>query len=127
MLLEVLGDQGLQQRPAGLVERSAIHQELGQGPRLVGDPGVEGGQEVVAADEVVLQCQDAEEEIASGRLPSWARPRLVPRRSRGSRVSRRDLCVHNSPMISQETYTVFPALRPRCARPMSPGASETRR
>ncbi len=79
VLLEVLGDQGLQQHAAGVVERPAIHQELGQGPGLVGDPGGEGGQQVVAADEVVLQGQDAEEEVAAGvRMRSRRRPVARP-------------------------------------------------
>ena len=84
MLLEVLGDQGLQQHTAGVVERPAIHQELGQGPGLVGDPGGEGGQQVVAADEVVLQGQDAEEQVAAG-VPAVAPPPPLgrPRRRRG--------------------------------------------
>ena len=78
MLLEVLGDQGLQQGTAGAVERPAIHQDLGQGPGLVGDPGGEGGQQVVAADEVVLQGQDAEEEVAAGVHPRSRRPARPP-------------------------------------------------
>src|SRR5579864_3539675 len=41
VLFEVLCDQRLQQRPAGLVERPAIREELGQGPGLVGYPGSE--------------------------------------------------------------------------------------
>ena len=47
-------------------ERAAVEEDLAQGLGLIGDPGVEGGQQRIAIDEVVLECQQAEEQALSG-------------------------------------------------------------
>ena len=73
MLLEVLLDQGLQYGMPSRRERAAVEQDLAQRLGLVGDPGVEGGQEGIAVDEVVLESQQAEQQ-ALGRVPAWLGP-----------------------------------------------------
>ena len=45
-------------------EAAALAEEVGQGPLLGQHPGVHGLDELVAGDEVVLQRQDAEEQVA---------------------------------------------------------------
>ena len=128
VLLEVLGDQGLQQRAAGVVERPAIDQELGQGPGLVGDPGGEGGQEVVAADEVVLQGQDAEEEVAPGVRLRSAPPARGPRRSSRRRRRGRSWRAPGTgpgtpgPLAARRAGGAAPAPAPP-ARPAAPARS----
>ena len=47
-------------------ERATIKQDLAQRLGLIGDPGVEAGQEGVAVDEVVLESQQAEQQALSG-------------------------------------------------------------
>lgn len=64
VLLEVLLDEGFQQGVAILGEGALLDQELAQGFGLVQDPGVHGGDQGVAADEVHLQGQDAEKQVA---------------------------------------------------------------
>src|SRR5260370_42161863 len=44
-----------------------VDQELSQRPGLVPHPGVQGGDELVAADEVHLKGQDAEQQVAVSR------------------------------------------------------------
>ena len=97
MLLDVLGDQGLKQHTASAIKRPALHQEIGQGPALVGDPCGERGDQVVATDEVVLKGQDAEQQVATGpplqrRLWPAARARL------GAEVGADDPCVFREPV-----------------------------
>ena len=75
VLLEVLLDQDLEHGVPGRVERSAVEQDLAHRLGLVGDPGVEGGQEGLAVDEVVLECQQAEQQ-ALGRGGGWFARRL---------------------------------------------------
>ena len=108
VLLDVLGHQRLQQGAAGRVERPAVHQELGQGPGLVGDPGGEGTQEVVAPDEVVLQGQDAEEQVAPG-VPQRSRRRPAGRLGCGSEGGADD------PGVSRESRHVLLRFRPLAA------------
>ena len=54
IFLQVLADERLQQRVLVPGQGAALDQDLAQGPGLVRDPGVEGGQQHVAIDEVVL-------------------------------------------------------------------------
>ena len=46
----------------GRAERAAVEQDLAHRLGLVGDPGVEGGQEGFAVDEVILECQQSEQQ-----------------------------------------------------------------
>ena len=73
VLLEVLLDQGLEDRMSSRAERAAVEQDLAQGLGLIGDPGVEAGQEGVAVDEVVLECQQAEQQALGGVLSRLGR------------------------------------------------------
>ncbi len=47
-------------------ERVLFDQDLSEGACLLQDPGMQGGDEVIAADEIHLQSQDATEQIAVG-------------------------------------------------------------
>jgi hypothetical protein len=123
VLLEVLGQQGLQQRAAGAVERPAIHQDLGDGPGLVGDPGGEGSQQVVPAYEVVLQGQDAEEQVAPG-VPLWWRPGAAARVAYGAESGADGIGLLGEPEsgadgigLLGEPFEVFLAFRPLAAAP----------
>ena len=53
--LQVLGDEGLQQGALLSVQVAAGDQVLGQGPRLVAGPGVEGGDQGRLVDQAVLK------------------------------------------------------------------------
>ena len=64
--LEVLADQAHEQGMAVGVEVALVEQDPVQGLRLVRDPGAEGGDERIAADEVVLKRQEAEQQVAGG-------------------------------------------------------------
>ena len=121
MLLEVLGDQRLQQRTAGVVERPAVHEDLAQGPSLVGDPGGEGGQQVVAADEVVLQGQDAEEQVAAGlpRRVGGGRSAPGPRRGVGVGLGCLAEDVVDQGTVAREAGAVLVG-----RRPLAPGPAQ---
>ena len=67
---DVLLDQRLQELPAARREGAALEEDLAQPARPVGDPGVEGAQQGVAVDEVVLERQQAEQEVAAVFIPS---------------------------------------------------------
>jgi hypothetical protein len=62
----VLVDQRLQQAAPGLSEVAALDEDLAERFRLVQRPGVHPGDEGVAGDEVDLQREDAEEQVAVG-------------------------------------------------------------
>ena len=66
VLLEVLLDEDIERGMPPRAEGAAVEEDLAQGLGLVGDPGIECGQQRVAVDEVVLQGQQAEEQ-APGR------------------------------------------------------------
>ena len=59
-------------------------QDLAQRPGLVQHPGVHGGDQGVAGDEVHLQRQDAEEQVAVGVRLAIATPETSPPRPRKS-------------------------------------------
>jgi hypothetical protein len=57
---------GLHQSPLLWSKAALFDENLSQWLVLVQNPGVHGPQEVVAADEVHLQGQDAEQQVAIG-------------------------------------------------------------
>jgi hypothetical protein len=63
---DVLVDQGLEHRPAGGGEGVTLDQGLADRPGLLQDPGVHRRDQGVSRDEVHLERQDAEEEVAVG-------------------------------------------------------------
>src|SRR6478752_9629183 len=62
VLLEVLGDEALQQGTLLGVEVAAGDEVLGQGPDLVASPGLEGGHELDVVDQAVLKGEQSEEQ-----------------------------------------------------------------
>jgi hypothetical protein len=64
---QALADQRLDQCMAVGVEGALLQQDLAEGRGLGDGPGVHGGDKGVTADQVGLQRQDAEEEVAVGR------------------------------------------------------------
>ena len=62
----MLADQAREQGMAVGVEVALVQQDPVEGLRLVRDPGAEGGDERIAADEAVLQRQQAEQQVAGG-------------------------------------------------------------
>jgi hypothetical protein len=64
MLSQVLLDQCVEQLQPHWRELALFAQDLPQGPRLVQHPGVHGRDQGVPADEVHLQGQDAEQQVA---------------------------------------------------------------
>ena len=78
VLLEVLGDQRLHRaRPAGSIERPRSRQDLRRGLALSATQASKAASRASRADEVVLQRQDAEEQVAPGVGPRPARRRPV--------------------------------------------------
>jgi hypothetical protein len=73
----VLVSEGLDQGVPDRIEVTMLHEDAADRARLVGNPGRERGDQGVPADEVVLQGQQAEEEVAS---------RDVSARRRGRRL-----------------------------------------
>ena len=77
VLLDVAVDQRLEQGPARRVQGAALDEDLAERPVLLQGPGVHRRDQGVAGDEVHLQRQDAEEEVAvcrrggHGRGPRW--------------------------------------------------------
>jgi hypothetical protein len=69
--LEVLPDQAYEQSMTVDVELGLVEQDLAEGLRFPSDPGAEGGDQDVAADEVVLKGQQAEEEVLGRVLERW--------------------------------------------------------
>jgi hypothetical protein len=67
VLAQVLLDQGVQHGPLVLRQGGLALEDVAQGLAFVQDPGVHAGDELVAADEVQLQRQDAEQQVAVGR------------------------------------------------------------
>src|SRR5262245_66091654 len=64
MLLEVLLDQRLQESPLSGGEGLLLDEDVAERPLLGGRPGGHGGNESVAADEVQLQREDPEQQVA---------------------------------------------------------------
>jgi hypothetical protein len=62
--VQVLLHQGLQQGVRVGAEGAVLLQDLSQGFALVEHPGVHGADEGIAADEVHLQGQDAQQQVA---------------------------------------------------------------
>ena len=74
VLVEVFLDEHLKDGVARRAEGPAIEQDLSQGQRLVGDPGIEGRQQGVPIDEVVLEGQQPEQQAPGrGRRPDRGR------------------------------------------------------
>ena len=73
--LEVLAGQGLEQGVGLGVDGAALEQDPPQVPGLVGDPGGEGGHQRLAIDEVVLQGEEAEQQIVVRAGPGPGGPR----------------------------------------------------
>ena len=68
MSLHMRIEQLLQQSAVFLIECAALHEDLAQRPILGHRPGVHRLDELVARDKVVLQGQNAQQQIAVGRL-----------------------------------------------------------
>ena len=120
VLLEVLADQGLEQGVGARRQGARSTQDLAQGPGLVGDPGVEGGEQGVAVDEVDLQGEEAEEQVAA-RPPG--RPGRSARGAAGSRpkaASTGAACPGNRPRYSA---AVGRSRRPRRLQLLGRGAA----
>ena len=114
VLIQVLADQRLEQVAAGLAQGDLLDEDPVQGPGLVEDPGADGGDQRLARDEVQLQGQDAEEQVAV-RVPPGSRPPGAVVRGRGRRPARRrprrsrPSCPGNRPRYSRRS-----AARRRC-------------
>ena len=67
VLGQVLADQRLEQFVRVGGEHALVAQDAAERLGLVQRPGVHGGDQLVAAHEVELQGQDAEEQVAVGR------------------------------------------------------------
>ena len=65
-LLQVLGDEGLQQVVLVGFQGAAVAEDLAEGDGTVVHPATEGVEQGVAVDEVVLEGQQAEEQVAVG-------------------------------------------------------------
>ena len=75
VLLEVLLDEDIQRGVARRGQGAAVEEDPAQRLGLVGDPDIECGQQRVAADEIVLQGQQAEEQAPGrGGGLAWGRP-----------------------------------------------------
>ena len=83
MHLKVLAGQGLDQGVGLGVNGAALEQDPSQRPRLVGDPGGEGGQQRLAIDEVVLQSEEAEQQVVVRTGPGPGGPRRGRRAKNG--------------------------------------------
>ena len=70
--LEVLPDQCLEQGKAPGIERRAVPEDLSQEPGPVRDPGGEGGHQVVAAHEVVLERRIPSRRLCAVSMPAGA-------------------------------------------------------
>ena len=64
VLLDVMADQRLEQGAGIRLQGPALLEEVGQRPVLFEKPGVHRGDQAVAGDEVHLEGQDAEEQVA---------------------------------------------------------------
>ena len=73
--LEVLAGQGLEQGVGLGVDGAALEQDPPQVPGFVGDPGGEGGHQRVAIDEVILQGEQAEQQVVVRAGPGPGGPR----------------------------------------------------
>lgn len=63
MLTDMLLDNCLQRLTFDCVQRTRCFQQIAEGARLVGDPGMHARNQLILFDEVQLQCKDAEEKI----------------------------------------------------------------
>jgi hypothetical protein len=88
--LEVLVDQGFEQGQSLGWKMSLRLENLAQRLRLVRRPAVEGGDQLPPVDEVQLQRQDAQQQVAIGvhRSAFERISTLVPTQLRGQRPSR---------------------------------------
>ena len=77
VLLEVPGDQRLDHVAVVGVEVAAGHEMIGHRPALVAGPGLEGGDELALVDQAVLECEQAEEEVARWVDRRWCHRRLL--------------------------------------------------
>ena len=66
MLREVVRDESLNRNSVIGVEIAAGHEVIGQGTALVTDPSLEGGDELTLVNQVDLQREQAEEQVARG-------------------------------------------------------------
>ena len=78
MLLDVLLDQPSRARPVVLAEHAALAEDLAQRRLLAEHPGVHGVEQLLARDEVHLQGEQAEHQVAVGRRAgAWDGPRRI--------------------------------------------------
>ena len=80
VLLQVLGDQRLEQLVLVLGDGPLVQQDPAQRPGLLQDPGVHGGDQRIARDEVHLQGQDADQQVAVAVGLARGRPGALPAR-----------------------------------------------
>ncbi len=66
VLGQVLAHQRIEQAAVLLAQGPLLDEDLSQGPGLVQDPGVHGGDQRVARDEVHLERDDPEQQVAIG-------------------------------------------------------------
>src|SRR4051812_27910920 len=64
VLLQVLGREGLQQRSLLGVQGASVDEKVGQRPRPVECPGLEGGDQDPLVDQADLQGKQAQEEVS---------------------------------------------------------------
>ena len=66
VLLQMLGDELVQQGALPIVQVAPIDEMVGQGTGLVAGPGLEGGDELDLVDQADLQGEETEEEMSVG-------------------------------------------------------------
>ncbi len=86
---DVLFDERLQELPARRREGAAIQEDPAQPARTVGHPRVEGTQQGVAIDEVILERQQPQQEVTRGVDPPGGRIRAPVV------IGRRDVSSHD--------------------------------
>jgi len=91
---QVLFDHGLQRRVQVHAQDLLLHQDVPERLAFFEHPGVHAGHELIAADEIHLQGQDGEQQIAvggvghGGRLQQvWELPQYLPKRARSTKSS----------------------------------------
>jgi hypothetical protein len=116
-LLEVLGDERIQEREFIWREYAALHEDLAQRVPFVVNPAIEDVEQGVAIDEAVLQGEQPEQQIAAG-IDGWhLRPFLHQRTDErkdhnillreGLRIFRKGL------QVSKEATPAFTSARSR--------------
>jgi len=64
VLLEVLADEGFEKLALVVGQRTPLAENFVEGAGFVGEPDADGGYKIVVRDKVVLEGEEAEEEVA---------------------------------------------------------------